>query len=175
MIVKGIVLIILVFAAFIFLGLKISESVNSSSIRLFFFSLYFMTIFSIFNLCLTVYFFIKLKDLKGPQGKKGLQGKQGDKGVHGSCGVGEELRMNYIRSLEMHLDKIDDDKITVNVNNNPIEVNKKCIIISEIKKNNKDDIQNIKKLMKFCKDYNDSASGNQITITITDGAISKFE
>ena len=101
MIVKGIVLIILVFAAFIFLGLKISESVGNSSIRLFFFCLYFMTIFTIFNLCLTVYFFIKLKDKRGYPGKKGLKGPIGDIGDDGSCGSGEEVRLNFIRAIEI--------------------------------------------------------------------------
>lgn len=104
MIVKGIVLIILVFGAFFFLGLKISESINSSAIKLFFFSLYFMTIFSIFNLCLTVYFFIKLKDKKGTQGRKGLQGKPGEPGQIGHCGVGDiEKKSNLLKAIHYKL------------------------------------------------------------------------
>ena len=99
MIVRGIVLIILVFGAFLFLGLKISESVNLPSIKMFFFALYFMTIFSIFNLCLTIYFFIKLKDKKGRQGRKGLQGIPGDKGVPGNCGQNNELGNNLLKSV----------------------------------------------------------------------------
>lgn len=98
MIVRGIVLIILVFGAFLFLGLKISESVNLPSIKMFFFALYFMTIFSIFNLCLTIYFFIKLKDKKGRQGRKGLQGIPGDKGVPGNCGQNNELVNNLLKA-----------------------------------------------------------------------------
>ena len=111
MIVKGIVLIILVFGAFFFLGLKISESINSSAIKLFFFSLYFMTIFSIFNLCLTVYFFIKLKDKKGTQGRKGLQGKPGEPGQIGHCGVGDtEKKSNLLKAIHYKLTQNEDTK-----------------------------------------------------------------
>lgn len=111
MIVKGIVLIILVFGAFFFLGLKISESINSSAIKLFFFSLYFMTIFSIFNLCLTVYFFIKLKDKKGTQGRKGLQGKPGEPGQIGHCGVGDtEKKSNLLKAIHYKLTQNDATK-----------------------------------------------------------------
>ena len=99
MIVRGIVLIILVFGAFLFLGLKISESINLPAIKIFFFSLYFMTLFSIFNLCLTIYFFIKLKDKKGKQGRKGLQGIPGESGQPGHCGENNELLQNKLKAI----------------------------------------------------------------------------
>ena len=70
-----------------------------------------MTIFSIFNLCLTVYFFIKLKDKKGTQGRKGLQGKPGEPGQIGHCGVGDtEKKSNLLKAIHYKLTQNDDTK-----------------------------------------------------------------
>ena len=165
MIVKGIILIILVFSAFIFLGLKISESVNSSSIRLFFFSLYFMTILSIFNLSLTIYFFIKLKDLKGPQGKKGLRGKPGDNGVFGSCGTGLELKMNFLRLLELKINELNNKEgITVTLDAKPY----KSCNFEKIKSENTNTIEQLKTEINKINTHIKTKKSKTVNITTTD-------
>ena len=85
MLIKGAILVVLIIAAFFFLGIKMSESITNPGIRVFFFALYFITIFTVFNIILSFYFIIKLKGKRGPQGKKGLQGKDGDRGEPGTC------------------------------------------------------------------------------------------
>ena len=85
MLIKGAILIVLIIAAFFFLGVKMSESITEPGIRGFFFALYFITIFTVFNIILSFYFIIKLQGKRGPQGKKGLQGGNGDRGEPGTC------------------------------------------------------------------------------------------
>jgi len=85
MLIKGAILVVLIIAAFFFLGIKMSESITNPGIRGFFFALYFITIFTVFNIILSFYFIIKLQGKRGPQGKKGLQGSNGDRGEPGTC------------------------------------------------------------------------------------------
>ena len=85
MLIKGAILVVLIIAAFFFLGIKMSESITNPGIRGFFFALYFITIFTVFNIILSFYFIIKLQGKRGHQGKKGLQGGNGDRGEPGTC------------------------------------------------------------------------------------------
>tara|TARA_Y100000389_G_C17427468_1_gene500447 strand:+ start:525 stop:1109 length:585 start_codon:yes stop_codon:yes gene_type:complete len=85
MLIKGAILVVLIITAFFFLGVKMSESITDPGIRGFFFALYFLTIFTVFNVILSFYFIIKLQGKRGPQGKKGLQGGNGDRGETGTC------------------------------------------------------------------------------------------
>ena len=87
MIIKVSILVILVLAAFFFLGLKMSESITEPGIRIFFLTLFLLTIFTIFNIILSFYFIVKLQGKRGPQGKKGLDGNIGDIGEPGSCDI----------------------------------------------------------------------------------------
>lgn len=85
MLIKGAILVILVLAAFFFLGLKMSESITDPGVRGFFFALFFLTIFTVFNIILSFYFIIKLQGKRGPPGKKGMDGSMGDSGENGKC------------------------------------------------------------------------------------------
>ena len=85
MLIKGAVLVILVLAAFFFLGLKMSESITDPGVRGFFFALFFLSIFTVFNIVLSFYFIIKLQGKKGPPGKKGMDGGIGGTGENGDC------------------------------------------------------------------------------------------
>ena len=64
------VLIVLVLASFIFLGIKMSENIKQQEIKMLFFALYGMTIFTIFNLVISVYFFTALRHKRGPADPK---------------------------------------------------------------------------------------------------------
>lgn len=87
MLIKGAILVILVLAAFFFLGLKMSESITDPGVRGFFFALFFLTIFTVFNIILSFYFIIKLQGKRGPPGKKGMDGSMGDSGEDGECEI----------------------------------------------------------------------------------------
>jgi hypothetical protein len=129
MIVKGIVLIILILGAFAFLGIKIAESIPQKEIKLFFFGLYSITIFTVFNVIISIYFFIKLQDKRGPTGKKGLKGMPGDKGENGMCDSDRSCRY---KSLELRLKKyVEDTNQTINES----EKNIICSFINKIKEN----------------------------------------
>ena len=85
MLLKMGVLIVLVLASFIFLGIKMSENIKQQEIKMLFFALYGMTIFTIFNLVISVYFFTALRHKRGPAGPKGKKGELGDKGTNSAC------------------------------------------------------------------------------------------
>lgn len=85
MLLKMGILIVLVLASFIFLGIKMSENIKQQEIKMLFFSLYAMTIFTIFNLVVSVYFFTALRHKRGPAGPKGKKGEMGDKGTNSAC------------------------------------------------------------------------------------------
>ena len=68
------ILIVLVLASFIFLGIKMSENIKQQEIKMLFFSLYAMTIFTIFNLVVSVYFSLA-RHKRGPAGPKGKKGE----------------------------------------------------------------------------------------------------
>tara|TARA_B110001469_G_scaffold95063_2_gene91038 strand:+ start:1021 stop:1668 length:648 start_codon:yes stop_codon:yes gene_type:complete len=77
----GIILII----GFIFLGIKMSESVKQGDIKIFFLALYTITLITFINIGISFYFYAKTVKKKGHKGLRGLQGKVGDKGDSGYC------------------------------------------------------------------------------------------
>ena len=97
MIVKGIILIILIFGALVFLAVKMSESIVKAELKMFFFGLFFVTILTLFNIILSIYFVIKAKDKTGPRGRKGHKGKIGDPGNDGECK--ESCRKNSVHQM----------------------------------------------------------------------------
>lgn len=97
MIVKGIILIILIFGALVFLAVKMSESIVKAELKMFFFGLFFVTIITVFNILLSVYFIIKAKDKTGPRGRKGLKGTIGEPGEDGVCQ--ESCKKNSIHQM----------------------------------------------------------------------------
>lgn len=98
------VLIVLVLAAFIFLGIKMSENIKQQEIKMLFFALYGMTIFTIFNLVISVYFFAALRDKRGPAGPKGKKGEMGDKGVNSACDQTSCLRKSLQNIIVNYLE-----------------------------------------------------------------------
>lgn len=85
MIIKIGILLVLILGALVFLGIKMGESIKTQEIKLFFFVLYAASIFTLFNIIISVYFFISLKNKRGPPGQKGKKGEMGDKGDKGTC------------------------------------------------------------------------------------------
>ena len=114
MIVKGIILIILIFAALVFLAVKMSESIVKAELKMFFFGLFFVTIITVFNILLSVYFIIKAKDKTGPRGRKGLKGTIGEPGEDGICQESckkNSIHQMIIKKLEDNTDLDDDNRM----------------------------------------------------------------
>lgn len=88
MIVIGSVLAIVLIAAYIFLGMKISESIVNADVRIFFWALYTVTLLTIVNVSMSIYFYTNIANKKGPLGPRGLKGKIGEKGNIGNCSEG---------------------------------------------------------------------------------------
>ena len=70
---------------FIFLGIKMSESIQHGDIKVFFFTLYTITLLTLINIVISFYFYNKTIKKRGQKGNRGLQGKVGDKGDSGYC------------------------------------------------------------------------------------------
>ena len=104
MLLKMGVLIVLVLASFIFLGIKMSENIKQQEIKMLFFALYGMTIFTIFNLVISVYFFAALRHKRGPAGPKGKKGELGDKGTNSACDQTSCLRKSLQNIIVNHLE-----------------------------------------------------------------------
>ena len=85
MIIKFGVLIALILGALLFVGVKMGEDINVREVKMFFFILYGMSIFTVFNIIISVYFFTSLRNKRGPPGPKGKPGRLGDKGDDGKC------------------------------------------------------------------------------------------
>lgn len=110
MIVVGMLLAIALIGAYIFLGMKISESIVHDDIKIFFWALYTVTLLTLVNVSLSAYFYSSLKDKKGPLGPRGVKGKMGDSGSDGDCS--EDCRAKTVQilieqRLEQHYDEND--------------------------------------------------------------------
>jgi hypothetical protein len=111
MIVVGMLLVIALIGAYLFLGMKISESIVHGDIKIFFWALYTVTLLTLVNVSLSAYFYSSLKDKKGPLGPRGVKGKMGDSGTDGSCDGGEckakTVQILIEQRLEQHYDEND--------------------------------------------------------------------
>lgn len=85
MIIKFGILIALIIGALLFVGVKMGEDINVREVKMFFFILYGMSIFTVFNIVISVYFFTSLRNKRGPPGPKGKPGRLGDRGDDGKC------------------------------------------------------------------------------------------
>lgn len=90
MIIKFGILIALILGALLFVGVKMGEDINVTEVKMFFFILYGMSIFTVFNIVISVYFFTSLRNKRGPPGPKGKPGRLGDRGDHGDCNEDNE-------------------------------------------------------------------------------------
>lgn len=98
MIVIGSIIAISLIGAYIFLGMKISESIVNADIKIFFWALYFVTLMTIINVSISSYFYSSIINKKGPLGPRGSKGKMGDKGESGICNK-ETCRINTVRLI----------------------------------------------------------------------------
>ena len=63
-----------------------------------------MTIFTLFNLVVSVYFFAALRHKEGPAGPKGKKGEMGDKGTNSACDQESCLRKSLQNIIVNYLE-----------------------------------------------------------------------
>ena len=94
MIIKLSILIILILGAFAFLGIKLSSSLKD--LKFLFLVLYGVSIFTVCNIILSIYFFVSLRNKRGSPGPKGKTGPMGDKGIDGDCDETDCLKKSLV-------------------------------------------------------------------------------
>jgi len=105
MIIKLSILIILILGAFAFLGIKLSSSLKD--LKFLFLVLYGVSIFTVCNIILSIYFFVSLRNKRGSPGPKGKTGPMGDKGIDGDCGSeGDCLKKSLVAII---IDTLEDN------------------------------------------------------------------
>jgi predicted permease len=133
MIITGMIIAISVIGAYIFLGMKLSESIIHDDIRIFFWALYFVTLLTLVNVSISIYFYSSLKNKKGPLGTRGVKGKMGERGDSGSCNSDDcKSKTVQIMIEEKIQERYLENDIT------PLERKKICNIVNHTK--NKDTI-----------------------------------
>jgi len=85
MIVVGSIIAVSLIGAYIFLGIKLSESIVNPDVKIFFWGLYITTLMTLVNVSISIYFYSSIINKKGPLGPRGSKGKMGDRGDSGSC------------------------------------------------------------------------------------------
>lgn len=119
MLIKLGILIVLILGAIVFTGIKMGESIKQSQIKMLFYSLYGMSIFTLFNIFISTYFFIALKHKRGPAGPKGRKGELGELGENGVCDENSCLRKSL---QEIIVDKLENDENTDIASKNTISL-----------------------------------------------------
>lgn len=71
----------------IILGLNLSYNIESTVVYFLFWMLYLLTILTIINVILTLYYYIIMRNKKGPPGLRGPQGDPGEQGKPGKCSI----------------------------------------------------------------------------------------
>ena len=126
MIVIGIVLALILIGAYIFLGVKVSESIVNSDVTIFFWALYFVTLLTLVNISMSIFFYSNIVNKKGPLGPRGIKGKLGGRGTMGTC-TDDTCKIKTVQLMvEEAIQKYKgEDDIT------PMERKKICNIINE--------------------------------------------
>lgn len=105
MIVIGSVLAIVLIGAYLFLGMKISESIVNADVKIFFWALYTVTLISIVNVSLSIYFYSTVASKKGPLGPRGIQGKLGEKGKDGQCKSINNIKVCKLKTVQIMVEE----------------------------------------------------------------------
>jgi hypothetical protein len=78
-----------------------------------FYALYGMSIFTLFNIFISTYFFIALKHKRGPAGPKGRKGELGELGENGVCDENSCLRKSLQEIIVDKLENVDSNTISL--------------------------------------------------------------
>lgn len=166
MIVSVTFIIVVLIIGLLFLGIKMSESIKFKDIKILFFVLFIITLFTALNVISSLYFYIKIGKKKGQKGPRGLQGKIGDRGDSGKCEDTcrvETLKLMIVNEYKKKFKEPDSF-------NNDIE-DVVCGFLSnkeEIKKLDDLDVKQLKSIKEFLENddnYKESVLLNKLTLT----------
>ena len=126
MLVIGSILAIILTGAYIFLGMKIAESIVQPDVKIFFWGLYSVTLLTLINVSLSVFFYSKIAQKQGPLGPRGIKGSLGEKGDPGNCTENNTCKVKTVQVLleEVIQDYKNESDIT------PLERKKICNIVN---------------------------------------------
>ena len=97
MLTVGIPLVLSLIGAYIFLGIKITESIPNEHIKVFFWALYLVTLFTLVNISISIYFYSTILHKRGPLGERGSNGEKGDPGTSEGCS--QECKPKTVRLM----------------------------------------------------------------------------
>lgn len=148
MIVIGSILAIVLIGAYIFLGMKISESIVHSDVKLFFWALYTTTLFTLVNISISIFFYSSLYNKKGPLGPRGIKGKLGDAGDSGDCGSDSDIDICKVKTVQIMIEEAIQNKKNEN-DITPKERKLICNIVNHADNKNIINNWNLQKLKAF--------------------------
>lgn len=150
MIVIGSILAIVLIGAYIFLGMKISESIVHSDVKLFFWALYTTTLFTLVNISISIFFYSSLYNKKGPLGPRGIKGKLGDAGDSGDCGSDSDSDIDIckVKTVQIMIEEAIQNKKNEN-DITPKERKLICNIVNHADNKNIINNWNLQKLKAF--------------------------
>lgn len=125
MIVVGSIIAVSLIGAYIFLGIKLSESIVNPDVKIFFWGLYITTLMTLVNVSISIYFYSSIINKKGPLGPRGSKGKMGDRGDSGSCSDDDCRSKTLQLMVEQEIKDETKDEPT------PMEKKKICAIIKK--------------------------------------------
>lgn len=97
----------------IVLGLNLSSNIQSTIVYFLFWMLYILTVLTIINVILTIYYYIVMRNKKGPPGVRGPQGDPGEIGKPGKCAIDcrDSLCYNQIlNAVSIYIKSLDTEK-----------------------------------------------------------------
>ena len=124
MLVIGSILAIILTGAYIFLGMKIAESIVQPDVKIFFWGLYCVTLLTLVNVSLSVFFYSKIAQKQGPLGPRGVKGSIGENGRSGTCETSCKVKTVQVLLEEVIQDYKNESDIT------PLERKKICNIVN---------------------------------------------
>ena len=129
MLVIGSILAIILTGAYIFLGMKIAESIVQPDVKIFFWGLYCVTLLTLVNVSLSVFFYSKIAQKQGPLGPRGVKGSLGEKGNNGICTDNNNNNTCKVKTVQVLLEEvIQDYKNESDIT--PLERKKICNIVN---------------------------------------------
>ena len=100
MFIMYLVLFIIGIIGILYFGLKLSESINHSMLKIFFWVLYIASVLTVGNIISTALFYNVLRYKRGIPGEQGRIGDKGDLGFTGVCDVGCDTKVCGITILQ---------------------------------------------------------------------------
>ena len=94
----------------IVLGINISSTIERPVMYLLFWLMYFITIGTVVNIIMSVYYYTVMKNKKGPRGPQGLRGDKGESGPVGKCSADCKNNAGYNAIIQHIIDVVNTEE-----------------------------------------------------------------